>query len=363
MADDRSRRSGPVTVVFDARMARRRHTGTATYINGLIAAIGRAGADDIRLHVVTGPPPLPRRGRLTRIGNLVLDLVWTHIALPFIALRRRARVIHAPFNWGPALAACPTVVTVHDLAWERVPETFPGFFRRYARIFTRLTARRAARIVAVSQATADDLIALYRVPADRVQVIPNGVEADATPAMAPREPFILAVGEFEPRKRIMELVAGFTAYRANAPSDPPPCDLVLVGSGGSQADEVRAAATDHVTLTGFLAGDALPDLYRRATLLVFPSSYEGFGLPVAEAMAHGCPALVAQNSSLVEVGGDAAIPLDDPTASGIAEALTDVLADREALAARGERSRDHARLFDWDDVARRTLDVYREVSE
>ncbi len=350
------------TVVVDARMARRRHTGTATYINGLVAAIRGADAADVRIRVVSGPPPLPRRGRLTRIGNLALDLLWTHVALPLIALRHRADVIHAPFNWGPALATCPTVVTVHDLAWERVPETFPGFFRRYARIFTRLSVRRARRIIAVSRATADDLVDLYGAPAGRLRVIPNGVHPDRAPSDLPREPFVLAVGEFEPRKRIMELIAGFAAYRADAPADPPPCDLVLVGSGGSQAEAVRAAATDHVVLTGFVAGEALSDLYRRATLLVFPSSYEGFGLPVVEAMAHGCPTLVAQNSSLVEVGGDVAIPLDDPTADGIARALTDALWDRAALSARGERSRDHARMFDWDAVARATLNVYREAA-
>lgn len=354
--------SRPLTVIVDARMARRRRTGTATYITGLVDALRRTAPPNVRIRTVSGPPPLPRRGRLTRIGNLVLDLAWTHVALPLIALRHRADVIHAPFNWAPALAPCPTVATVHDLAWERVPETFPGFFRRYARIFTRLTTRRARRLITVSTATADDLATLYGAARDRIRVIPNGVVPDPAPTSGPRDPIVLAVGEFEPRKRIMELVAGFARYRNAAPEDPPPCDLVLVGSGGSQAEEVAAAAGDHVTLTGFVDDAELIDLYRRATLLVFPSSYEGFGLPVAEAMAHGCPALVAQNSALVEVGGEAAIPLTDPTTEGIATALTTALADRDSLAARGERSRDHARRFDWDTIARATLDVYREAS-
>ncbi len=358
---DRVSPSMPRTVVVDARMARRRNTGTATYITGLVAALRRTAPPEVRLHVVWGPLPLPRRGKLTRIGNLVIDLAWTHVGLPLIALRRRAALIHAPFNWAPALAPCPSVATVHDLAWERVPETFPGFFRRYARLFTRLTSRRAKRLICVSQATADDLVQLYRAPADRIRVIPNGVDPDTAPVTTSRDPVILAVGEFEPRKRILELIEGFHAYRDAAPDDPPPCDLVLVGSGGSQAEEVARAAGDHVRLTGFVDDAALADLYRRATLLAFPSSYEGFGLPVAEAMAHGCPALVAQNSSLVEVGGDVAIPLTDPSPTGIARALTDALSDRDALAARGERSRHHARMFDWDDIARRTLDVYREA--
>ena len=233
----------------------------------------------------------------------------------------------------------------------------PGFFR--IAIFTRLTTHRATLLIAVARATADDLVALYGARTDRIRVIPNGVTPDAAPSTVPREPFILAVGEFESRKRIMELIRGFRAYRDGAPPDPPPCDLVLVGSGGSQADDVAAAADDHVRLTGFIDDAALADLYRRATLPAFPSSYEG-----SACRPRRWPTvarLVAQNSSLIEVGGDAAIPLEDPSADGIARALTDTLSDRDALAARGDRSRHHAQMFDWDDVARRTLDVYRET--
>ncbi len=349
------------TVVIDTRMARRRRTGTATYIRRLTEALGTVDPDDLRIVTVTGPPPLPRRNAATTIGNLILDLAWTHILLPLAALRHRAALIHSPFNWGPALAPCPTVTTVHDLAWERVPETFPAFFRRYARLATRITARRSTRVITDSAATARDLTDLYGTPAARLRPVPIGIPPDVAPDDGPREPFILAVGEFEPRKRILELIEGHARYLEDAPPAPEPCRLVVVGAGGSQEDAVRAAAGPWVTLTGFVDDDTLHDLYRRASLLVYPSRYEGFGLPVLEAMAHGCPALVAQNSSLVEVGGDVAIPLDDPTPAGIAAALTATLADRAALAERGRRSRDHAATYDWDGVARRTLDVYREA--
>lgn len=348
-------------MIFDARIARRRATGAATHVRRLVAAISEADGQDVKLHVVHGPPALPRRNRLTTLGNLLVDLVWTHVAIPLIALRHRAAAIHAPFNWGPALAPCPVVVTVHDLAWERVPETFPGFFRRYARIATRVSAARARSIIAVSAATAADLVSLYRVDADRITVIPNGVDPDVAPASGPREPFILAVGEMEPRKRILELIAAHRRYLAGASAQPPPCRLVIVGSGGSQADAVRAAAGPEVTLTGFVSDEVLHDLYRRATLLVYPSSYEGFGLPVLEAMAHGCPALVAQNSSLVEISGDVAIPLADATVEGIAEALDSQLVDRQALRERGERSRAHAARYDWSHVAADTIARYRET--
>lgn len=348
-------------IIFDARIAHRRATGAATHVRQLVQALQAAAPPDLALRVVHGPPGLPRRNVLTTLGNLAIDLAWTHIALPVIALRRRAAAIHAPFNWAPAVAPCPTVVTVHDLAWERVPDTFPGFFRAYARLFTKLSARRADRVIAVSQATADDLARLYRIDRQKLRVVPNGVLPDAVPTGGPREPFILAVGEMEPRKRILDLVEGHRRYMRQAPREPLPCRLVIVGRGGSQEEVVRAAAGPEVTMTGRVSDSELRDLYRRATLLVFPSSYEGFGLPVLEAMAHGCPALVAQNSSLVEISGDAAIPLTDPTPQGIAAALADVLADRAALRVLGERSRAHAARYGWGDVARDTLSVYRET--
>ena len=348
-------------VLVDGRMARRRRTGAATYINDLQAALTAAAPEDLDVRFVFGPPPAPRRNRLTSAINAFLDLAWVHVLLPVTAWRHKAAVIHAPFNWAPRWSPCPVVVTVQDLAWERVPETFPAGFRRFARFFTRMSARHARRIIATSTSTADDLVALYRVPRDNIRVVPIGITPAAAEPQPTREAFILAVGEFEPRKRILELIAGHRAYFTAAPADPPPCRLVLAGSGGSQAHAVREAAGPEVDLLGFVSDERLTDLYRRATLLVYPSSYEGFGLPVLEAMTHGCPALIARNSSLTEVGRDAAFYLDDPTPQGIAAALATTLADRDALAAAGETARAHAARFSWDAVAADTLAVYREA--
>jgi glycosyltransferase involved in cell wall biosynthesis len=349
-------------VIVDGRMARRRPTGAATYITDLAQALADGDDAGVDVRVLWGPPPLPRRNRLTTAGNLLLDLAWIHVLLPLAAWWRRADVVHAPFNWGPRWCPCPVVVTVQDLAWERVPEAFPAGFRRYARLFGRMSARRAARVIATSASTRDDLIELYRVDPARIRVIPIGVAPPPAAPPAEREPFILAVGEFEPRKRIRELVAGHREYLRTAPPDPPPCRLVLAGAGGSDEAAVRREAGPECELLGFVSDATLHDLYRRATLLVYPSAYEGFGLPVLEAMTHGCPALVARNSSLTEVGADAAAYLDDPTPEGIAPALTELLADRAALAARGEEARLHAARFAWPAVAQATRDVYREVA-
>jgi glycosyltransferase involved in cell wall biosynthesis len=220
--------------------------------------------------------------------------------------------------------------------------------------------RRAARVIAVSESTAHDLQELYRVPPERIRVVPNGVHPDTRPP-GPREPFVLSVGIREPRKRIAELVEGHALYWAAAPPSPPPCRLVVVGGEGGDEERIRAAAGPGCEIRGFERQEELLDLYRRATLLVYPSAYEGFGLPVVEAMAHGCPVLCARNSSLIEIGGRSAIFLDDVTPAGIAAALADALADREALAARGEAGRAEAARYSWPASATATRDVYRQA--
>jgi glycosyltransferase involved in cell wall biosynthesis len=348
-------------VVIDGRMAKRRPTGAATYIRSLQAALAAYAPDDLDIRVRYGPGGLPRRNKLTSVGNLMLDLAWQHAIFPALARKDCAAAVHAPFNWAPRWSPCPTIVTVQDLAWERVPETFPPAFRRYARLFTRQSARHAARVITTSEATARDLTALYSVPSGKIRTIPIGITPDPTPSSGPRESIILAVGEFEPRKRILELVAAHQSYFRDTPADPTPCRLVLVGGGGRDEEAVRAAAGPECDVLGFVDRPTLLDLYRRATLLVYPSSYEGFGLPVLEAMAHGCPALIARNSSLPEVGGDAALYIETPTIEGIATALGDALGDRAALADRGAVSRAHADRFAWLRVAEQTSAVYREA--
>ena len=355
-----ARAERPPLVLVDGRMARRRRTGIATYVLELRSALERKPASDLRIEWVFGPPGLPRLGRLTSWGNLLLDVLWLHVLLPLIAWRRGAVVLHAPAAWGPWWCPCPMVVTMHDLAWERVPEAFPEDFRRYARRSARRSVRRAARVIAVSESTSRDLRDLYGVPAERLRVVPNGVDPDTRPP-GPREPFILSVGVLEERKRIAELAAGHALYAERAPADPPPCRLVIVGGSGGDEARVRAAAGPDSEIRGFLRREEVLDLYRRATLLVYPSAYEGFGLPVVEAMAAGCPVLCARNSALVEVGGRTAIVLDDVTPEGIASALSEALADREALARRGEEGRAEAARYSWSAAATATRDVYRQA--
>ncbi|WP_217914381.1 glycosyltransferase family 4 protein [Miltoncostaea marina] len=347
---------------MDGRMARRRKTGIGTYIHELRHEMETKPVSDLRVEWVSGPPGLPRLGRITSWGNLLLDVLWLHVLLPLIAWRRRAAVLHAPVTWGPWWSPCPTVVTMHDLAWERVPDAFPEGFRRYARFFARRSLRTATRVIAVSESTSRDLQELYGLSPERLRVVPNGVYPDTRPP-GPREPIVLSVGIREPRKRIGVLIEGHARYYAAAPADPPPCRLLVVGGPGGDEEHVRAAAGPACEIRDFVRREELLDLYRRATLLAYPSAYEGFGLPVVEAMAHGCPVLCARNSSLVEIGGRTALFLDEDrvTPEGIAEALAEALSDRAALRERGEAGREEAARYSWPASATATRDVYRQA--
>lgn len=405
-------------MLIDGRLARRRQTGVATYVRELERALRSAstasaapaprpareaegdagGRPPVDVRVVFGPPGLPRRSRLTSVGNLGLELLWLHLGLPLMALWRGAALVHTPMNWAPLWCPCPVVVTVQDLSFERLPHAYPGAFRLYARLFARLSARRARLVLVASRASAHDVTALYGVPPERIRLVPLGVrlppppppaDAEGSVGAGEREDLVLSVGVLDPRKRISALVEGHRRYYENAVATvatgatgatvaagaagatgatvaigaigapAPACRLVVVGGGGGEEAAVRAAAGPGCELRGFVSAAELASLYQRAALLVYPSAYEGFGLPVLEAMAHGCPVLVARNSALPEVAGEAATYLDDPTPTGIAEALSTLLADRATLRARGEAGRARAAGFSWDAVARGTLAAYR----
>jgi glycosyltransferase involved in cell wall biosynthesis len=349
-------------VLADGRLLRRRQTGVATYIRELRNEMGAAPAGGLEVEWSLGLPSLPRRNRLTSVGNLALELLWLHVWLPLLAWRRGAALVHAPMNWAPRWCPCPVVVTVQDLSFERLPGAYPAGFRLYARLFARASARRARLVIVSSEATARDVEELYGVPRERIRIVPLGVHHDPDPSPgARREPFVLSVGVLDARKRIAALVEGHHRYLQAAPPEPPPCRLIVVGGGGGDEEAVRRAVREGCEIAGFVPPERLTELYRLATLLVYPSAHEGFGLPVVEAMAHGCPVLVARNSSLVEVGGDVALYLDDATPDGIAAALADALADREALRVRGEASRAHAARYSWARTTEETMAVYREA--
>jgi glycosyltransferase involved in cell wall biosynthesis len=261
------------------------------------------------------------------------------------------------------------VVTVHDLAFQRFPELFPHDWRWLYRAGLRAAAKHADAILVPSQSTADDLTASTSIPASRVHVTPLApslVSSDQDPAgtsarLGVTPPYVLSVGTLEPRKNLVRLVR---AYRQVAPDVPHA--LVLAGATGWRSEELDAELARHgpgtVVRTGSLSSGDLDVLYRGADVFAYPSLYEGFGLPVLEAMARGVPTLASNTSSLPQVAGDAALLVDPTDVSEIAEGLARLLTEPAFAEDLRQRGLQRAATFTWAATARATLSVYRHLT-
>lgn len=301
-------------------------------------------------------------------------ILWEQSALPLALSRAGVDVYHGPAYGMPALARVPSVVTVHDLAFFRVPETFPRAQGFYLRAATRLSVRRAAALVAVSSHTRRELIDVLGAAPERVHVVPNGADGTFRPlppadvaawrrrAGLP-ERFFLTVGTLQPRKNVGALLAAQARMRATDPDVP---DLVVAGAPGWGDEDPRRRVTElgltgHVHFPGYLPPADLPKLYNAALAFACPSRYEGFGLPVLEAMACGTPVVVANATSLPEVAGAGAILVDPDDIAGWAAALIALAADPARRAEMAEAGLARAARFTWARAARETAAVYRQA--
>jgi glycosyltransferase involved in cell wall biosynthesis len=264
------------------------------------------------------------------------------------------------------------VVTIHDLAFRVYPSLYPAAWRALFRAGTRRAGRRADAVIAVSEHTAKDIARFTRTDPARIHVVPlaaalppSSEEPERVLArLRVRGPYVLFVGTLEPRKNLVRLVR---AYRRAVGAAGLPHTLVLAGPMGWKTNrlqaEVRAEGPGQIVLTGATRPEDLDVLYRRASALVYPSLYEGFGLPVLEAMARGVPTIVSRVSSLPEVAGDAAVFVDPRSARELADAIERLLTNKEVAEALAAAGRARAAQFSWERTARLTLAVYRRVLE
>lgn len=326
-------------VVIDADSLGRQRTGDETYVAGLLGALPTV-AEGLRIAAVTRRPDLVPPGVEPLALRARSQELRMAVALPRLLRRVRpalAHFLHVIPPWCP----CPAVLTIQDLSFERDPSVLRPWERLVFRRFVPWSVRRAARVLAISERTKADVAELYGVEA---VVTPLGVDASFAPGAAP-DSYLLLVGSIEARKN--PLAAAEAARAVGRP-------LVVAGPVRDEAlaRELRARGAD---LRGYVPKDELARLYRGAACLVFPSRYEGFGLPLVEAMASGTPVVAAPDAALREVAGDAAVFVE-PTA--LAEGVRRALAERERLVAAGL---ERARSFTWEETARRTVAVYHEV--
>ena len=345
-------------VVVDADPLGRQRTGDESYVENLLRELGEdTGGLDIAAvtrhadAVPAGirPLTLPARSQTARMA----------VRLPLLLRRERPSLAHFLYVI-PPLWRGPALVTVHDLSFERQPELMTTRDRVLFRSLVPGSTRRAERVLTGSEHTKRDLLERYALPEEKVVVTPYGVDpafgrdGDERPEGVP---YVLLVGAIQPRKDPL------TALEALARLDPE-LRLVFAGPEKRGGDEVRQTIARlglerRVDLLGHVTKPQLAELYRSAACLVFPSRYEGFGLPVVEAMACGTPVVATRAGSIPEVAADAAVLVEPGDPAALAEGIEQALASRESLVAAGF---ERARRFSWAETARSTLALYEELA-
>jgi len=355
-----------------------RSAGINGYIYNLLRALPDADPN-LRYTVFAGPQGDPpeharmavRRARW-RTERPARRILWEQIAQPFAVQRAKPDLLHGLAFVSPVLNRVPSIVTVYDLSFVHYPERLPASRRLYLRLLTRWSCERARRVIVISRSTAHDLTGIFGIPAHKIDVALPGVselfvplpEAEVAAFRAEKslpERFILFLGTLEPRKNLPVLLRAFAQLPA---AERETVHLVLAGGRGWMTDEIFATIERHdlgatVHLPGYVPGDELPLWYNAAETFVYPSIFEGFGMPVVEAQACGTPVIVSSVSSLPEAAGDAGVQLPPDDVGAWADALHRAISDLAWRADMRARGIAHAAGFTWARTAAQTVASYR----
>lgn len=335
-------------VLLDATYARRApHSGTAIYIDRVCAELARDGQVDV-VRAVNQRRRAPGGGGAGSLRNLGSDLWWTAVELPRRARQVGAQLIHHPLPARAPVSPVAQVVTVADLAFERLPADFDRRFRTYAHLTHRAAALAAGAVISISETTAADARDLWGVPPERLVIAHHGPGQELPARRRSERPaHFLYVGDAEPRKDVPTLLEAYRRYREMTAQ---PLDLVLAGSARAYGPGIQVELGPPPA--------RLADLYASAVALVHPSRYEGFGLTPLEAMRLGTPVLAARSPGVTEVCAEAARYVAPSDAPGLARAMAQLAEDpalRRELSVRGTR---RAAKFSWSECARRHVEAY-----
>ncbi|HEY1493553.1 MAG TPA: glycosyltransferase family 1 protein [Candidatus Solibacter sp.] len=346
--------------------------GTEIYLRFLLAALAEIDRDNqyfVFTNRETGADLVPGQSNFTHVPQAVravnrpARLLWEQTALPLAAVRLRLDVLYNPGFTAPLLCGCRQVTVFHDLQHKRHPEYFRWFDLPFWNFFLFWSAKVSRLVIAVSEATRDDLLRWYRLPPSKVRTIPSGVDPRFFELAERREPecFLLAVSTLHPHKNLDGLLRAFAIFRERHPE----YRLIVSGIHGFFSPQLHALREslklgESVEFPGWIPREELYDLYRRAAAFLYPSLFEGFGLPVLEALAAGVPTACSSIEPLNWIAGDAALKFDPRDAPALAAAMQRLVEDQELraeLAAAGPR---RAGQFLWRTTAQLTLTAIAE---
>ena len=368
-------------IAIDAHSVGTGLAGNESYITNLIEALAEVDTRNRYTLYVTKQQAVERFKN--RWPNVQVRLTLPHTPLVRIPLtlsaelrRRPVDLLHVQYT-APPLPPCPVVATIHDLSFEHLPETFKRRSRAQLRLTVRRTARAAAHILAPSEHTRRDIIETYGIKPERVSVAPLAAPARFAPVDDERElrrvrerykisgEDILSVGSIQPRKNLTRLIHAYSALRRARPQAKLP-QLALVGKRAWLYDKTLRAIEEHgigdlTVLTGYVAEADLPALYTGALSFIYPSYFEGFGLPPLEAMQCGAPVIAGNRTSLPEVVGDAGLLVDPFDVEALKQAMARMIDDSDLRATLRAKGLERARQFTWHETARLTLRAYEQA--
>lgn len=305
-------------------------------------------------------------------------LIYSHVFVPIFFMMQGLDVLHGPANILPFFYSGKTVLTIHDLAIYCHPEWFPDKQSFSTRVIVPRSIRRAHKIIAVSEFTKLELQKIFSVPEKKIDVLHHGVIKQAREIDMEKNKkfetrwkkkgqYILFVGTIEPRKNIVSLVRGFEQWGLKEENKQ--YFLVIAGAKGWKYEPIMKEAKqsrvyERIIFTGFISQEEKWSIIRHCSCFVFPSLYEGFGLPILEAMSIGVPVISTKSSSLQEVGGDAVLYIENPSSIAISNALDEVFGGSEELRkSLSEKGRERAKKFTWDQCAQKILSVYKSLDK
>ena len=368
-------------VAIDAHSVGARLAGNESYVTNLIEALAEIDHENRYTLYVTKRAAIDRFAN--RWSNFTVRQTLPHTPLVRVPLtlsaelrRNPVDVLHVQFT-APPIPPCPVVVTIHDLSFEHLPETFKRRSRAQLRLTVRRSARKAAEILTISEYSRRAIIETYHVDPERVAVTPLAAPAhfapvgDETELLRIRQTYgierdyILTLGSIQPRKNLARLIRAFGMLRDRDLKKQAP-QLVIAGKRGWLYDETLRVAGEHeagrdIVFTGYVREGDLPALYSGAACFAYPSYYEGFGLPVVEAMQCGTPVVAGNQTSLPEVVGDGGVLVDPFSERELAEAIARIIDNPDYRAELRVKGLERAKAFSWTTTARLTLQAYQRA--